>query len=289
MRILIPVDFSPETEILYRFVAALPKPELAEVTLLHVLEAPVIPMQHPAMAEHYARLFGEVKASAEAQLRELAQRPEFAAVQTEAVLLTEADLSVANRIHEYAQANSFDLMLVCSKHLSNLDQLMVGSELRRLLRHSVVPVLCLSPAEEAPKLRRLLYATDLSLQSLSVLPTLHDIAQLLGVELVGANINTPSDFLSDREFRLGQQELAQLLLTDQMAPQDVFAELINYNDRDVVQGLLHCAEDHQADALALATHGRSGLSRMLSGSVTEQVVEETRLPLLVLRIPDEAQ
>lgn len=36
------------------------------------------------------------------------------------------------------------------------------------------------------------------------------------------------------------------------------------------------------DAIALATHGRCGLKRWLLGSVTEQVLEETTLPVMIV-------
>ncbi len=36
------------------------------------------------------------------------------------------------------------------------------------------------------------------------------------------------------------------------------------------------------DLMAMATHGRGGLQRLALGSVTEQVLGATRLPLLVI-------
>lgn len=37
------------------------------------------------------------------------------------------------------------------------------------------------------------------------------------------------------------------------------------------------------DLIAIATHGRSGLQRLIMGSVTEHILGHTRLPLLVVR------
>jgi nucleotide-binding universal stress UspA family protein len=37
------------------------------------------------------------------------------------------------------------------------------------------------------------------------------------------------------------------------------------------------------DLIAMATHGRRGLTHFMMGSVTERVLDHTRLPLLVLR------
>jgi nucleotide-binding universal stress UspA family protein len=43
-----------------------------------------------------------------------------------------------------------------------------------------------------------------------------------------------------------------------------------------------------SDIIALATHGRSGLSRLVLGSVTEYILETTKLPLLVVRPSEQA-
>jgi hypothetical protein len=42
------------------------------------------------------------------------------------------------------------------------------------------------------------------------------------------------------------------------------------------------------DLIAMATHGRGGLQRLLMGSVTEHLLGATRLPLLVVRPHEEA-
>lgn len=52
-------------------------------------------------------------------------------------------------------------------------------------------------------------------------------------------------------------------------------------------GVLECARDHDVDAIAMSTHARSGLDRFLLGSVTEEVVREADVPVLVVPIGDE--
>ena len=43
------------------------------------------------------------------------------------------------------------------------------------------------------------------------------------------------------------------------------------------------AEQHRADAIAMATHGRSGLRQLLMGSVAERVLRRVDIPVLMLR------
>lgn len=47
--------------------------------------------------------------------------------------------------------------------------------------------------------------------------------------------------------------------------------------------ILDYASAHDVDLVVMATHGRSGVSRFLSGSVTERVVRNADRPVLVTR------
>lgn len=49
------------------------------------------------------------------------------------------------------------------------------------------------------------------------------------------------------------------------------------------EGICHYAEHVGADLIVIATHGRTGLARMLNGSVAEMVVRRAPCPVLSLR------
>jgi nucleotide-binding universal stress UspA family protein len=52
------------------------------------------------------------------------------------------------------------------------------------------------------------------------------------------------------------------------------------------EAIVEYAEANKVDLIAIATHGRSGLSRWVFGSVTQKVLHGTRVPVLVIR-PEE--
>lgn len=52
---------------------------------------------------------------------------------------------------------------------------------------------------------------------------------------------------------------------------------------DAVEGILSHAASHPTDMIILATHGRTGLSHMLLGSVAERIVREAPCPVLTVR------
>lgn len=54
---------------------------------------------------------------------------------------------------------------------------------------------------------------------------------------------------------------------------------------DVAREILRAAEDEAASAIVIGTHGRTGLSHLLLGSVAEKVVRAARVPVVTVRAP----
>ena len=51
-------------------------------------------------------------------------------------------------------------------------------------------------------------------------------------------------------------------------------------------GIIHAAREGRADLVVMGTHGRSGLSHVLIGSVAERVVQLCSCPVLTVRRPE---
>jgi nucleotide-binding universal stress UspA family protein len=58
---------------------------------------------------------------------------------------------------------------------------------------------------------------------------------------------------------------------------------------DPTRVVCELAQSQRHDLVVMGTHGRTGLSRMLAGSVAENVVRHCAVPVLTVRTPDEAQ
>ena len=55
----------------------------------------------------------------------------------------------------------------------------------------------------------------------------------------------------------------------------------------VVQGIIDAAETENADLIAIASHGRTGLSRIFYGSVASGILNRVDRPLLIIRSDDD--
>lgn len=50
--------------------------------------------------------------------------------------------------------------------------------------------------------------------------------------------------------------------------------------------ILQYADEHRVELIVMGTHGRRGLNRMLLGSITEEVVRTSHIPVMTVRMKD---
>ncbi len=54
---------------------------------------------------------------------------------------------------------------------------------------------------------------------------------------------------------------------------------------DIAGSLVDYAEEKQVDLILIATHGRSGVSRWVRGSIADRILRASRIPVLMVRAP----
>lgn len=61
------------------------------------------------------------------------------------------------------------------------------------------------------------------------------------------------------------------------------AQVLHVEDRAPAEAIIDTAREHGCDLVVMASHGRSGLGRLLLGSQTQAVVGRSSVPVLVVR------
>ncbi len=142
--------------------------------------------------------------------------------------------------------------------------------------------------------QRILVPLDGSSLSEAVLPHAEKLANALNVEIVLLHVNiSPA-----AEFDLHESPLAPQTRENKILHADEKNYLKNtctkleckglrvtYLIRDgaVAETIMEAAETLQADLIAMSTHGRTGVMRLLLGSVTERVVQHSKIPVILIR------
>ena len=130
--------------------------------------------------------------------------------------------------------------------------------------------------------KKILAPTDFSEVSAKGVRYASRLAREFGAELVVMNIVPldESNVASKRE--IDEHKVA---LDEFLVGRDVGSGL---NIRKLVEpgvppsALLYFAEKENCDLIVMSSHGRSGLPRMLMGSVTEQLLRKSPCPVLVV-------
>jgi nucleotide-binding universal stress UspA family protein len=173
-----------------------------------------------------------------------------------------------------------DLVVMTTHARGPVGRLLLGSVATEVVRRATVPVLLIRPRESPPGLlpepvvEEVLVALDGSpLAELVVGPAL-DLARLLEAPCTLLRVVDPDGDPKDaREYLRGMARWA----LDAGVPAE---------PRVIVAG--HAAEAIRASTppdglIALATHGRGSLGRMLLGSVADEVIRGVPTPVLVYR------
>ncbi|MDO5668073.1 MAG: universal stress protein [Alcaligenaceae bacterium] len=129
-------------------------------------------------------------------------------------------------------------------------------------------------------------------------------ARQIGAEIVVLNITQPfstlvgfdgvaaSYAISDTDYEEAARKEAEEYLQPVMDRADTAgvkassAIVSNYN---VADGIVEAAKENNCDLIYIATHGRSGLSRLLLGSVTTKVIQLAPVSVLVYRVESSNQ
>ena len=140
------------------------------------------------------------------------------------------------------------------------------------------------------QLAKILFSTDFSHSGDAALSWATSLARDTGAKLHIVHVEEPPVAYGGGEWYYGVPE------PDTAELQRMLAEIVP-GDPDVphehhlilgtpAKSIVRFAEENGVDLIVMGTHGRSGLPRLLMGSVAEEVVRGAHCPVLTLREPE---
>ena len=146
---------------------------------------------------------------------------------------------------------------------------------------------------------RVLLATDLSETSWAALPAALDLVNRLGAKLDVIHVVPISRYLTDLnpygginpridvdKLREESMAFARKSIEEKLAPFDVAYGVAVFEAADVPRALVEFADEGEPAWIVIATHGHTGVKRLLLGSVTEKVVRLAHVPVVVVPCHD---
>jgi nucleotide-binding universal stress UspA family protein len=146
--------------------------------------------------------------------------------------------------------------------------------------------------------KRILFATDGSAASENAARLAVDLAKVHGASLVALYVVDPYPYLGIGESNpLGFQAYMSAAMEHAAVAHDKVMTLAEKagvaceprvaEDITAASGILQTARQVEADLVVVGSHGRTGVARLMLGSVASKVVTESPIPVLVARQPDE--
>ena len=134
--------------------------------------------------------------------------------------------------------------------------------------------------------RKILYATDFSTTSNAALELATSLAREQGATLLIAHVEEPPAAYGGVAFDFRPEEPREeiLRMLNEVVPTDISVPF----EHRLIMGLpapaiLGLAQQENVDLIVLATHGRTGLARVVMGSVAEEVVRKATCPVLTIK------
>lgn len=135
--------------------------------------------------------------------------------------------------------------------------------------------------------KKILFPTDFSHLSDSALAHATTLARDTGASLLVLHVEEPPLAYGGGEMYYGipdpdQPEIRRMLANVKPADAKVHVEH-RIVTGDPADEIVRVAEEEHVDMIVMGTHGRTGLSRMLMGSVAEAVVRRAKCPVFTFK------
>lgn len=278
--ILVPFDFSEEAEHAFDLAQQLATLAKCKLKLVHIVEVPT--------AQSFSTM-GEMNLDS-TQLNQIYM---IELVDKRKQQLKEIEAQHQNKPYQFKTRISFgnpyagisteiaeikaDLVVMGSKGSAGLEELLIGSNTEKVVRHAVCPVITVKQPVDAVSIQKIIFASDFSEENKMVIQHIKSLQELLGAELSLVKINTPSFFETSKDSSLKIKKFIQSHGLNN-------TQTVIYNSTSEEEGIIEYAEEINADMIAMATHGRTGFMHLLSGSIAEDVVNHAKRPVWTMKI-----
>jgi nucleotide-binding universal stress UspA family protein len=287
--ILFAADFSENSKQAFQSACALAVGNQTRLVVLHVAEPNSVSRQ-PVHHGHQSVQFDRAQPD-EAEQQSALQRlgalyiPDHP-VQME-YIATQGD--AAEEILRKARELGSDLIVMGTHGRTGLRRVLAGSVAVIVLRSALCPVLALRAVEQprkASEIRVILHPTDFSVDSEAALRVARWLAREHGARLIVLHVAVLEDLLAgtpaaevDQLYRKALEDVRKRVEGPDLKHRVECMLRRGY----AAEGILQTAEELASDLIVMGTNGRSGLRRLLMGSVAEHVLAKADCPVLVAK------
>ncbi len=266
-KILVPCDFSNPAVEAFKFAIDIASQSGGTVHVLKVIELPVINVSAfglPAYAFDEG-LMKELRGDAERKYTRMVEKYGKGSAKVSFSVVVGP---ITPMVRDFIIEKKCDLVLMGTHGASGWAEFFVGSNTEKIVRFSTVPVFAIRKAVPFKSIKNIVFPTSLELTQGDFIKKLKSLQEFFDAKLHILFLNTPFNFVRDQD------------LNDYARHYKFTNFTLNIrNDRYEPDGIISFAAEVKANMIAMATHGRKGLSHFISASITEDVVNHAQCPI----------
>lgn len=245
----------------------------AELFILSVIET------NPEFTALAPGILEKVEEKTRTYLEELRRRAEKEGIRSE-IVIHEGEEPHKFIIDE-ASKRGANLIAMGRRGRKGLMRLMMGSQTARTIGHSPVSVLVV-PRKAEIKFKNIVIATDASRFSEKASEEAIELAKQTGASLYAIAVTWPD--ASKERIKESEDALLRIKTACQKEGVKVEAEHVrNRPHEKICDAIIDFAKRHNADLIVMGSHGRTGMAKLLMGSVAERVIGNADCVVLVVK------
>lgn len=272
-KILVPTDFSEPAEHALKVASQLAKKHNSEIHMLHMVE---LPMHQIIATSNFSELPEAVffMKIAHQKFEEALEKDYLDGLDIyENIKFSETPKGVSN----YCDENNIDLVIMGSHGASGIKEMFIGSNTEKVVRTSKTPVLVIKNDRDNFEIKDFVFASDFKKDNKETYKQAVHLAKLWGSKLHLLLVNTAGNFITTQEAEKAMNEFIKGVHYKKRS-------FNIYNDVSVEKGVLNFSKTIDADLIGLSTRGRQGIAHFFNGSISEDLVNHAKRPVLVFKI-----
>lgn len=277
-RILVPCDFSDPAVQAFKFAVELALKSRGEIYLLNVVEVPVMHETVLMPTLYFEQsLMNEMKEAAGKKFQKM--KDKWAGEGVTVSTYVEFG-SIITSIRQFIDEKKIDLVVMGTHGATGAREFLIGSNTEKIVRTSSVPVIAIKKSTKLSNIKSIVFPNDLSLENEQLTLKVKELQNFFKATLHIVYINSPAFFQRDVETKVKLKDFAKRFMLKDYT-------LNVFNDIDQENGVNNFTKEVKGDLIAMATHGRRGISHLVSGSIAEDVVNHVDCPIWTFKNDEE--
>jgi nucleotide-binding universal stress UspA family protein len=287
--ILFATDFSESSHQAFRAACSLGVEGRTRLHVVHVIEPHWVPEDPTFLGQAGVQFYdANLDGDREAQVKTML-RSRYAPDIPIEVEYHVKEGNPASEIVRLADAVKADLIVVGTHGRTGLSWMLAGSVANAVMQRAGCPVLAVRSSglsETGEPIQTILHPTDFSDRSDAALRVARELARDLGSRLILLHVAPFDVYIHDMTVPvdLGASRAALDDLRRRVDGSDLkYPVESRLSQGDPAEEILRRAAELDSGLIVMGTHGRTGVGRLLFGSVTEYVLPRAKCPVLAVR------